>query len=69
MIRAETESLIARKKRALEKVPHLKSSPDGRGEEAASSYAKVPFGREEDRSVGGVGFGGGLGGAAQGSAP
>jgi len=33
-------------KSALYEVPHLKSSPDGRGEEPASSYAKVSH-REE----------------------
>jgi hypothetical protein len=36
-------------KSALYKVPHLKSSPDGRGEEAASSYAMVCWQGEETK--------------------
>jgi hypothetical protein len=35
---------------ALDKVPLLKSSPGGRGEEAANSYAKVSFGRGKNAS-------------------
>jgi hypothetical protein len=51
------------KERALNKVPLLKSSPDGRGEEAANSFAKVSFGRGSNRLTFDVTLGGRLCGA------